>query len=69
MKSRKGYRISGWSILALVAAPFAIVAAVAVVAALDQRQPTENTGLQQFVTKMVQGLEPAKTPVADKTSE
>lgn len=53
MKERKGYRISGWSIFAFVAAPFAIGVAVAVVAALEQPQAiTQPQDLKHLVLKL-----------------
>ncbi|MBC7908406.1 MAG: hypothetical protein H7Y60_16885 [Rhodospirillaceae bacterium] len=53
MKERKGYRISGWSIFALVAAPFAIAVAVVFVAALEQPQAiTQPQDLKHLVLKL-----------------
>lgn len=59
MKLLKGYRISGWSIMALAAAPFAIAAAVVVVSSLDQRDAAGSPdGLQQIVSKFMAGPSP-----------
>ena len=57
------YRISGWTIWALVVTPFAVVAAVVVIAALEQPQTIEidpnNQGLQGLVFKVLPQPRPA----------
>ena len=62
------YRISGWTIWALVVTPFAAVAAVVVIAALEQPQTIEiapkDQGLQGLVFKVLPQLGPAP---AEKT--
>ena len=60
MKDGKRYRISRWSIFALVTAPFAVAASVIVIAALEQPHPTDVTGqgegLHQLAAEVVRKL-------------
>lgn len=57
MEARKRYRISRWSIFALLVLPFAVVVSVITVAALEQPQPTEVSGqggeLHRLMTEVV----------------
>jgi hypothetical protein len=57
MRNRKGYRISGWSKLALVTAPFAIIAGVFVVAALENVGQADS--LPHLLSKLVQQIVPS----------
>jgi hypothetical protein len=60
MKGGKRYRISGWSVFALLVVPFAVVASVIVVAALEQPHPTDTggqgEGLRRFGAEVVRNL-------------
>lgn len=60
---RPRYKISGWTIWALVVTPFAIVAAMVVIAALEQPQTIEidpkAPALQGLVFKVLPQIGPA----------